>query len=91
MLVYRAIKTSPDERILIFASIDKFNEEGFKRILSFGQHISTNLANQVEICFPDYVEIKHGNTVNLVKSSFEDNDFTVRVKVKSYKMDLRNE
>ena len=91
LLVYRAVKSSPDERKLIVCAIDRFDADGFKRILSFAQRISANLANQIEICFPDYVEIRNGNTVNLVKSSFEDTNFTKTISVRSYKMDLRNE
>ncbi len=91
LLVYRAVKDEPDERILIINSIDKFDGEGFKRILSLAQKMSLNLANKVEVCFPDYVGVRHENTVNRVKSGFEDISYTKSVTVKSYKMDLRNE
>jgi hypothetical protein len=90
LLVYRAVKDKPDERILIINSIDKFNEEGFKRILSLAQKMSLNLANKVEICFPDYVMVRHKNIVNRVKSGFENINYTKSVTVKSYKMDLRD-
>jgi len=90
IIIYRATTTQPDERVLIFSSIDKFSEDSFKRLLSLAQNISRNLANKIEICYPDFVGIKHDNTVGAIKASFNDSSFTRRVAVTSYKPDVRN-
>ena len=90
LLVYRATSNKLEIIALIIVSLEKFEESGFKRLLGFANHISTNLANIIEICYPNFEDLRHGNEMRAVKASFQNSKFTDRVEVSSYKMDVRN-
>lgn len=92
LLVYRAVKerSHDNEKVLLFFSIDDFDADGCRRIMSLAQHMSNNLGNKIEICFPNYVAIRHENAVNAIKSSFQDHNFTKIIEFNSYKHDIRN-
>ena len=92
LIVYRAVKVSndSDERNLLIMILEEFDSEVFKRLLGLAQTLSNNLANKIEIAFSLYSPVQHENSVNQVKASFEDEKFTQRVIVNSFRQDLRN-
>ena len=49
--------------------------------MGLAKDISTSLAGQVIIAFPDYSELEHGEAVAIAKQKFQEAEYTKTVKV----------
>ena len=70
----------------LLPTIDNFETNDFMRLMGLAKDISTNLAGEVIIGFPDYNELKHQNKISQVKQGFQDAPFTKTVTVVNYMM-----
>ena len=79
-------KDNPKETCLFIATIDNFETNDFMRLMGLAKDLSTKLAGEVIIGFPDYNELKHQNKISQVKQGFQDAPFTKTVTVVNYMM-----
>ena len=77
-------KNNPNETILFIGSIENFEQDSFMRLMGLAKDLSTNLAGQVIIGFPDYKELLHGEIVRISKLGFQDTNYTKTVKVVNF-------
>ena len=77
-------KNNNKEISLFLATIDHFEADEFMRLMGLAKDISTNLAGEIIIAFPDYDQLRHSNVVNELKQGFQDADFTKTISVVNY-------
>lgn len=77
-------KDNSKETSLFLATIDNFEDGEFMRLMGLAKDISTNLVGEVIIAFPDYDQLKHGDSVNEMKQGFQDVEFTKSISVINY-------
>ncbi|WP_185286422.1 GapS4a family protein [Chryseobacterium indologenes] len=75
---------------LILSTIDSFNIEDLKRLISLSQDLTKSWPSDVIIAFPDFNVARHTQDVATAKSSFEDIKFIKNVKVVSYYSDSKS-
>lgn len=76
-------KTTKQTTLALF-TIDSFEIEDLKRLISLSQELSKSWSSNILLCFPDYNEIRHVGEVRTAKSIFEDSNLTHNILVKSY-------
>ncbi|MBC8617139.1 hypothetical protein H8788_05270 [Parabacteroides faecis] len=74
-------KDNHKEICLFIGVLDNFDEDDFTRLMGLAKDISTSLAGQVIIAFPDYSELEHGEAVAIAKQKFQEAEYTKTVKV----------
>ena len=74
-------KSNPNETILFIGTLDEFEKDTFIRLMGLAKDLSTNLAGQVIIGFPDYKYLLHDEIVRTSKLGFQDANYTKTVKV----------
>ncbi|MBD1916870.1 MULTISPECIES: hypothetical protein [Cyanophyceae] len=79
-----------ESKTFVLATIDEFDVDCLKRLMGLAHTLSSNLASNVMILFPDFDRLHHENDVRSAKSSFRDNDFVSDVRVSSYRANFRN-
>ena len=52
--------------------------------MGLAKDLSTNLAGQVIIAFPDYNQLEHEDSIKTAKLGFQDADYTKTIKVVNY-------
>lgn len=77
-------KNNSNETILFIGTIENFEEDSFIRLMGLAKDLSTNLAGQVIIAFPDYNQLKHEDSIKTAKLGFQDADYTKTIKVVNY-------
>lgn len=75
---------------LILFSIDPFEKDGLKRLISLTQTLSKSWASEIIIAFSDFNQTKHIEEVNMAKSAFESIDFTKKIRVINFTENFRN-
>lgn len=73
-------KNNPNETILFIGTIEDFEKDSFIRLMGLAKDLSTNLAGQVIIGFPDYNNLLHEDIVKTSKLGFQDANYTKTVK-----------
>ena len=69
---------------LALFTIDPFDGEDLKRLISLSQELSKSWPSKILICFPDYNELNHSREVRIAKNNFEDAKFTNNISVESF-------
>ncbi|WP_139925502.1 hypothetical protein [Hymenobacter sp. DG01] len=87
LLTFKASEGDID--CLIVVSIERYSEEGFKRLISLCQNITDNWVEKVVILFGEYNNTD-SSSVDKVKLSVKDDKFTRKIDVNSFKQSLRN-
>lgn len=77
-------KNNSNETILFIGTIENFEEDSFIRLMGLAKDLSTNLAGQVIIAFPDYNQLEHEDSIKTAKLGFQDADYTKTIKVVNY-------
>lgn len=77
-------KSNSNETILFIGTLEEFDKDTFIRIMGLAKDLSTNLAGQVVIGFPDYNGLVHEETVRTSKLGFQDANYTKTVKVVNF-------
>jgi hypothetical protein len=77
-------KDNPKEKCLFLATIDSFEEDDFTRLMGLAKDITTDLAGEVIIAFPDYNELTHKNLETSAKQKFSVPEFTKTVSVVNF-------
>lgn len=77
-------KNNSNETILFIGTIENFEEDSFIRLMGLAKDLSTNLAGQVIIAFPDYNQLEHEDSIKTAKLGFQDVDYTKTIKVVNY-------
>lgn len=75
---------------LVLFTIDPFELDDLKRLISLSQELSKSWSSKILICFPDYNELKHSSNVRIAKNIFEDDNFTNNVSVESFNDDFKS-
>lgn len=76
----------------VFLAVDEtFNQDYLKRLIGLAQELTSTLAAQVIIAFPDYNSFEHSNSVSEAKRAFQDSRFIDKVVITTYKPDFRDE
>lgn len=80
------------EIILVIVVKDDFNEDSFKRILGLAQHISHDLASNVQIFFPHFEHSRqeNKNKINKIKSQFKEQSFIDTTNIYGYDIDFKD-
>lgn len=73
-------KNNPNETILFIGTIEDFEKDSFIRLMGLAKDLSTNLAGQVIIGFPDFNNLLHEDVVKTSKLGFQDANYTKTVK-----------
>ena len=81
-------KDNSKEKCLFIATIDNFEEDDFTRLIGLSKDITTDLAGEVIIAFPDYNELEHKQIVTTAKQKFSDSEFTKTITVANYSNSL---
>ncbi|WP_309607471.1 hypothetical protein [Flavobacterium sp.] len=69
---------------LALFTIDPFDGDDLKRLISLSQELSKSWPSKILICFPDYNEVNHSREVRIAKNNFEDAKFTNNISVESF-------
>lgn len=69
---------------LVVSVNENFSEESLKRVLGFAKVLTNTWPNNIYILYSDFQTLKHTESVERVKSIFNDSKFTDTVKVKTY-------
>ena len=77
-------KNNSNETILFIGTIENFEEDSFIRLMGLAKDLSTNLAGQVIIAFPDYNQLEHEDSIKIANLGFQDADYTKTIKVVNY-------
>lgn len=77
-------KNNPNETILFIGTIEDFEKDSFIRLMGLAKDLSTNLAGQVIIGFPDYNNLSHEDVVKTSKLGFQDANYTKTVKAVNF-------
>ena len=77
-------KNNSNETILFIGTIENFEKDSFIRLMGLAKDLSTNLAGQVIIAFPDYNKLEHEDSIRTAKLGFQDADYTKTIKVVNY-------
>lgn len=77
-------RINSNETILFIGTIENFEEDTFIRLMGLAKDLSTNLAGQVIIGFPDYNKLVHEESVRTAKLGFQDADYTKAIKVVNF-------
>ena len=77
-------KSNSNETILFIGTLEKFEKDTFIRLMGLAKDLSTNLAGQVIIGFPDYNNLSHDEIVRTSKLGFQDANYTKTVKVVNF-------
>lgn len=75
---------------LALYTVDNFNVEDLKRLISLAKELSKSWTSEVLILFPNYNETRHSSFVRIAKGVFEEESFTDLVKVESYNDDFKS-
>ncbi|WP_456265569.1 MULTISPECIES: GapS4a family protein [unclassified Bacillus (in: firmicutes)] len=78
LLIKMVDRDSKNPTLVIF-SAEPFDEDDFKKFIGIANTISDNWPTKILICFPDYHELSHEQSINIVKSQFEDKDFADKI------------
>lgn len=74
-------RANSNETILFIGTLEEFEKNTFIRLMGLAKDLSTNLAGQVILGFPDYDDLLHNETVQMSKLGFQDSNYTKTVKV----------
>jgi hypothetical protein len=81
-------KDNEKETCLFLATLDDFEEEDLTRLMGLSKDITTDLAGEVIIAFPDYNELNHKSVVATAKQKFQVPEFTKTVSVVNFNNSL---
>lgn len=90
ILPLRVEDNQTKQTTLILFSIDAFELDDLKRLISLSQELSKSWSSKILICFPDYNELKHSSSVRIAKNIFEDENFTNNISVASFNDDFKS-
>ncbi len=76
-------ETDDFSSVLLFCS-DNYNEEYLKRLIWLTMMISSGVASEYVIYFPDFEQEKHNNQSVRIINSFADKTFKKRIKIRKY-------
>ena len=75
---------------LALFTIDPFDVDDLKRLISLSQELSKSWPSKILICFPNYNETNHSREVRIAKNNFEDAKFTNNISVQSFNDDFKS-
>lgn len=75
---------------LALFTIDPFDVDDLKRLISLSQELSKSWPSKILICFPNYNETNHSREVRIAKNNFEDAKFTNNISVQSFYDDFKS-
>jgi len=87
LIAFKASKNNL--QYLIIATIEDYSEERVKRLISLCQNLTDNWAERVSILFNSYSYLEN-TSVDKVKLSIKDDDFTRKVGVGTFNQSLSN-
>jgi hypothetical protein len=88
VLPFKIIDANKTQSLLLCLN-DNFSEDYLRRFIGLAQNLTQKWPHHVILAFPDYRESENKEVVSFVKSEFSDKDFVDRIKVKSFKQDIR--
>jgi hypothetical protein len=83
------VADSNEVRLMLFLD-ESFEADALRRMIGLAQKLSGDWTRHIDICFADFDPLTHENTVQGVKSSFEDKKITDAISVTSFRGDFRN-
>ncbi|MCE3238739.1 MAG: hypothetical protein K0R24_1720 [Gammaproteobacteria bacterium] len=84
------IEKTNQEVVLFIALNDNFNEINLKRLIGLAQKLNT-LTNKTILAFPDFNKLSHEQIANKVLGTFNDNSFSSKISIESYKTNFTNQ
>lgn len=75
--------TSRSEDVLAVFCIEKFSEDGLKRLIGLARDITEQWASQIFIYFTGFKKYEHELSVNTVKALFADKSLTEKISVRN--------
>lgn len=79
-----------NETTLILFTKEDFDGDSFPLLCGLAKNLSNGMQGKTVLCFPDYSETEHGQTVKLALSKFpDDRDFTSMLSVQNYRNQYR--
>ena len=84
VLPLRIEEVSTKKTTLALFTIDPFQTEDLKRLISLSKELSKSWSSEIVILFPDYNEVRNSSDVRIAKSAFEEETFIQYISVESY-------
>ncbi|MBE7653324.1 GapS4a family protein [Tenacibaculum finnmarkense] len=79
-----------DDEYLVITTIDLFEEDYLRKLISLSQALTDSWAKKIYILFPDYNGDRHGDKVEEVKLEFLDFKFIKKITISSFNLNFRN-
>lgn len=84
ILPLRIEESATGKTTLALYTIEPFEIEDLKRLISLSKELSKSWPSKILILFPDYNEVRNSSEVRIAKSAFEEETFTEQISVESY-------
>ena len=89
ILPIKIINEAPKYEYLLLNTIDDFEEEYLKRLISLAQKLTEGWGDKIFVLFPNYNENLHGEIVENAKLEFEDQRFIKKLEISTYNPTFR--